>query len=186
MISGEDRMKGIVFNLLEEAVVQHFGQDAWDDLLDTAGAAGAYTSLGNYSDDEIVALVSTAAAKLSMSNADVLRWFGEQAMPLLKQRYPTLFAQHSSSRSFVLSVNSIIHPEVRKLYSGANCPFFHFRETSDHTVSMGYESSRRMCDLAHGFVKGAAKLYCEEVEITHHTCMNHGADKCLMEIRWAH
>ena len=50
---------------------------------------------------------------------------------------------------------------------------------------MGYESSRRMCDLAHGFIKGAAGIFCEEVDITHHTCMNHGADKCLMEIKWA-
>lgn len=177
-------MKGVVFNLLEEAVVKNFGADAWDDLLESAEVEGAYTSLGNYSDDEIVALVGAAAAKLKMTNADVLRWFGEQAMPILKERYPALFAPHASSRSFVLSVNSIIHPEVRKLYSGAKCPFFHFRETPQGTVTMGYESSRRMCDLAHGFVKGAANIFCEQVDITHHSCMNHGAEKCLMEIQW--
>ena len=28
---------------------------------------------------------------------------------------------------------------------------------------MGYELSRRMCDLAHGFIKGAAGIFCEEV-----------------------
>lgn len=67
---------------------------------------------------------------------------------------------HNSSRSFVLSVNNIIHPEVRKLYSGAKCPFF--RETPEGNVTMGYESSRRMCDLAHGFIKGAAGIFCEE------------------------
>lgn len=179
-------MKGVVYNLLEEAVVEKFGADVWDDLLDDAGVAGAYTSLGNYTDDEIVALVDAAAAKLDMTSGDVLRWFGEQAMPLLKQRYPNFFAPHSSSRSFILSVNSIIHPEVRKLYSGAKCPFFHFRETPEGNVTMGYESSRKMCDLAHGFIKGAAGIFCEEVDIAHHTCMNHGADKCLMEIKWAH
>ena len=179
-------MKGVVFNLLEEAVTQQFSDEVWDDLLDDAGAAGAYTSLGNYSDEEIIALVGAAAARLNMSNADVLRWFGETAMPLLKQRYPALFEPHSSSRSFILSVNSIIHPEVRKLYSGAKCPFFHFRETPAGTITMGYESSRKMCDLAHGFVRGAARLYCEEVEIRHHSCMNHGAEKCVMELKWAH
>jgi hypothetical protein len=179
-------MKGVVYNLLEEAVVQSHGADVWDDLLDDAGVAGAYTSLGNYTDEEMIALVDAAAARLDMSSADVLRWFGEQAMPILKQRYPALFAAHTSSRSFVLSVNSIIHPEVRKLYSGAKCPFFHFRETPAGTVTMGYESSRKMCDLAHGFIKGAANIFCEEVDVTHHSCMNHGADKCLMEIRWVH
>lgn len=180
-------MKGVVFNLLEEAVQQEFGVEVWEDLLDDSGVSGAYTSLGNYSDEEIVALVGAAAAKLGMTGAEVLRWFGEQAMPILRERYPALFANHSSARSFVLSVNSIIHPEVRKLYSGANCPFFHFREGEDgRSVQMGYESSRKMCDLAHGFVKGAARLFCEEVDIVHHTCMNDGADKCLMEMRWAH
>jgi len=178
-------MKGVVFNLLEEAVAKNFGADVWDDLLDDADVGGAYTSLGNYSDDEIVALVRVAARKLQMSESDVLRWFGEQAMPLLKQRYPGFFAPHTSSRSFVLSVNSIIHPEVRKLSPGPHSPPLHFRDTPTGSVTMGYESSRRMCDLAHGFIKGAAGIFCEEVDITHHTCMNHGAAKCLMEIRWA-
>jgi len=179
-------MKGVVFNLLEEAVLREFGPEAWDDLLDDSGVSGAYTSLGSYSDEEMIALVETAAVKLGMSNSEVLRWFGQRAMPILRERYPALFDSHSSSRNFVLSVNNIIHPEVRKLYSGAKCPFFHFREGNGGSVMMGYESSRKMCDLAHGFIEGAAQIFCEEVGITHHTCMNHGADKCLMEIRWAH
>ena len=54
-------MKGVVFNLLEEAVTDSFGADTWDDLLDDADLEGAYTSLGNYSDAEIEALVGAAA-----------------------------------------------------------------------------------------------------------------------------
>lgn len=177
-------MKGVVFNLLEEAVLREFGPEAWDDLLDDSGVSGAYTSLGNYSDEEMTALVGAASAKLGMSNPQVLRWFGRRAMPILRERYAGLFESHTSSRSFVLSVNNIIHPEVRKLYSGAKCPFFHFREDSGGSVTMGYESSRKMCDLAHGFVEGAADIFGDEVAITHQACMNHGADKCLMEIRW--
>lgn len=179
-------MKGVVFNLLEEAVTREFGADTWDELLDRSGVGGAYTSLGNYSDEEIFALVSAAAAMLGKTNSDVLRWFGEKAMPILKERYGGLFENHTSSRTFILSVNNIIHPEVRKLYSGAACPFFHFKESADGAVTMGYQSSRKMCDLAHGFVMGASGLYCEEVGITHHSCMNHGADSCQMEIRWQH
>ena len=178
-------MKGIVFNLLEEVVTRDFGADAWDGILEISQGAGAYTSLGNYSDAEMLSLVSAAAAQLQITAPEVLRWFGENAMPLLKERYGVLFANHGSSRSFVLSVNSIIHPEVRKLYSGANCPFFHFREGGDGSVMMEYGSSRKMCDLAHGFVRGAAKIFGEDVMIPHHTCMNHGANKCLMEMRWS-
>jgi len=53
-------MLGVVYNLLEEAVV------------DDAGVAGAYTSLGNYTDEEMIALVDAAAAKLDMTSSDVL------------------------------------------------------------------------------------------------------------------
>ncbi len=179
-------MKGVVFNLLEEAVARTFGPEAWDDIVDEANVSGAYTSLGNYSDSEIGELVAAAATKLDLSKAEVLRWFGESAMPILKERYGALFDGHPSSRNFILSVNSIIHPEVRKLYAGAACPYFHFKEGDDGAVLMSYQSSRKMCDLAHGFVKGASKLFCEEVDIVHHSCMNHGDDRCLMELKWHH
>lgn len=178
-------MKGVVFNLLEEAVTREFGIDTWDALLDSAGLAGSYTSLGNYDDAEIVALVEAAAAALGLSRSQVLRWFGEKAMPILKDRYGAFFEKHGSSKDFVLSVNSMIHPEVRKLYSGASCPFFHFREAADGAVTMEYDSARRMCDLADGFVRGAANLYCEGVDVLHHRCMNHGDEKCVLEMRWA-
>ena len=177
-------MKGVIFNVFEDCVSQEFGPDAWEELLDEADVAGAYTSLGNYSDDEINALLGAVAAKQGKTNADALRWFGESAMPILKERYPGLFANYASSRNFVLAVNTIIHPEVRKLYSGVSCPYFHFKEAENGAIFMGYESSRKMCDLAHGFIVGASKLWCEEVNITHHTCMNHDDDKCLMEIQW--
>ena len=105
-------------------------------------------------------------------------------MPILKEKYGALFMGHPSSRNFILSVNNIIHPEVRKLYAGAACPFFHFKAGKDGAVLMSYQSSRKMCDLAHGFIKGASKLFCEEVDIHHHSCMNHAADRCLMEVKW--
>ena len=177
-------MKGVVFNLLEEVVVREHGPDTWDRLLDGAGLDGAYTSLGNYSDEEMRALVTTAAAALGLTNGDVLRWFGVRAMPVLAERYPALFAGHRSARNFILSVNSIIHPEVRKLYAGASCPFFHFREGDNGGLRMEYHSARKMCDLAHGFVEGAASIYKEQVTVSHHACMNHGDTKCVMEIEW--
>jgi Haem-NO-binding len=179
-------MKGIVFNLLEEVVLRQYGSETWDDLLDGAGAAGSYTSLGNYSDEEMQRLVVTAATTLDLTPAAVLRWFGQQAMPILAERYPQFFDRHDSARNFILSVNSIIHPEVRKLYAGASCPFFHFREGGNGALMMGYQSSRKLCDLAHGFVEGAAAHYREQVAIEHLSCMHRGDEQCLVEIKWRH
>ena len=97
-------MKGIVFNLLEEAVTDAHGADAWSDLIDAAGVSGIYTSLGSYPDEEVLALVQAASAALGIGTGDVLRWFGRTAMPLLSERYGSFFEGHPSARSFILSV----------------------------------------------------------------------------------
>jgi hypothetical protein len=165
-------------------VRRHHGEDAWDDLLDDAGLDGAYTSLGSYADDEIEALVRAAAAKLNLSRADVLRWFGQTAMPVIAELYPTFFTPHPSSRPFILGVNSIIHAEVRKLYVGADCPHFNFRDDPDGALLMDYRSSRRMCALAQGFVEGAAAHYGESVNFRHDGCVDHGDPHCVFHIQW--
>ncbi len=177
-------MKGVVFNLLEEVVRRHHGEDLWDDLLDHSDLDGAYTSLGSYSDGDIEALVASAATKLDLSRGDVLRWFGQTAMPVLAELYPAFFEPHRSSRSFVLGVNSIIHAEVRKLYTGADCPHFNFRDGADGALLMDYRSSRRMCALAQGFIEGAANQYGETLEFRHDSCVEHGASYCVFHIQW--
>lgn len=172
-------MKGIVFNLLEEVVTTSHGADAWDSLLDAAKLDGAYTSLGNYADEALQALVVAAAQSLGMTTFEVLRWFGNEAMPLLFMRYPAFFSPHQSTRSFVLTLNSIIHPEVRKIYPGAECPDFEFSDAPDGALLMGYRSPRRLCALAQGFVEGAATHYGEPVRFEHQQCMHKGDEMCV-------
>ncbi|HVV92110.1 MAG TPA: heme NO-binding domain-containing protein [Hyphomicrobiales bacterium] len=178
-------MKGIVFNLLEEVVRRGYGEQVWDDLLDAAGADGSYTALGTYSDAEIVGLVGAASQALRLPPREVLRWFGREAMGLMAERFPGLFEPHRSARPFILSVNSIIHPEVRKLYVGAACPYIDLREEPDGTLTVGYRSMRRMCGLAQGFMEGAAAHYGERIAVEHRQCMEGGDAKCTMAVSWS-
>jgi len=177
-------MKGIVFNLLEDAVARDHGPDGWCDLIDAAGVSGIYTSLGSYPDEELFGLVNTAAALMGNSPADVLQWFGRAAMPMLASRYGELFVGHDNARSFVLSVNDIIHPEVRKLYSGAGCPNFHFRYDDAGRLLVSYQSPRGLCRLAHGFIEGASDHFGQATTIEHLSCMQDGAPACRMAVAW--
>lgn len=177
-------MKGIVFNLLEEAVSTEFGDATWDRLLDDAGLDGAYTSLGSYDDAEVVRLVEVASIALQIPPQEVLRWFGRRAMPLLHARYPSFFASHRSTRSFLLTLNSLIHPEVRKLYPGATPPVFDFDTGDSDTLVIGYNSARRLCALAEGFMHGAADHYRETAQIEQSACMHDGAGKCVFQVRF--
>ncbi|MDH4584245.1 heme NO-binding protein [Pseudomonas sp. BN415] len=175
-------MKGIVFNLLEEVVTRHQGEDAWDALLESTGLSGVYTALGSYPDEHIYRLAAAAAETLAMAPFEVLRWFGREAMPSLANRYPAYFDAHSSTRPFILSVNQIIHPEVRMIYPGADVPTFGFRDEPEGTLIMTYRSPRRLCALAHGFIEGAAVHFGETLGVDHLTCMHRGDVECRCRI----
>jgi hypothetical protein len=171
-------MKGIVFTLLEKAVSSQYGESMWDQLLDDAGLEGAYTTLGSYPDAQLMAIVGAASKRLNVPQEDVLRWFGRSAMPLLAATYPQFFSPHQGARSFVLTLNEIIHPEVRKLYPGADVPEFEFDATVPDRLTMRYVSRRRLCSFAEGLLLGAGDHYKEPVRFDHARCMRRGDPLC--------
>jgi Haem-NO-binding len=174
-------MKGVVFNLLEQLVARDYGEETWDRLLDASELDGVYTSLGSYTDEDLIKLVGAAAEEFDMSSDEVVRWFGRNALPLFAESYPQLFDPHDSTRSFVLTLNEIIHPEVRKLYPGADVPVFDFA-SRDGLIVMGYRSPRKMCAFAEGLLHGAADHFEERLTIEQPQCMYRGDDRCVLEI----
>ena len=184
-MGGSGPLKGVVLDLHEQAVVRDHGEDAWDDLLGTAGLVGAYTTLGSYPDDHLGRLVTHAAIAFGMPAEDVIRWFGREALPLLAASYPEFFTPHTSTRAFLMTLNDIIHPEVRKVYPGADVPWFDMGEAADGAVVMGYTSRRRLCAFAEGLIEGAAAYYAEPVRIEQPTCMLVGDDACSLVVHLA-
>jgi hypothetical protein len=175
-------VKGVVFNLLEEIVSREYGEDVWDDLLEAAQVDGVYTSLGGYPDEDLSALVAAASTALDMPAEDIVRWFGRNALPLLATTYPEFFDPHDSTRPFILTLNDIIHPEVRKLYPGADVPVFDFDTSSEEVLVMDYVSPRKLCAFAEGLIAGAAEHYGETASIEQPKCMGRGDSKCVLEI----
>jgi len=178
-------MKGVVFNLLEEVVSNEHGPDAWDALLDAAGLSGSYTSLGSYPDQDLSKLVGAASTALKLPADSVVRWFAGKALPRLAYRYPQFFAAHRSTRSFLLTLNEIIHPEVRKLYPGADAPSFEFDASSADALVMWYRSPRKLCAFAEGLIQGAAAHFGERVAIEQPQCMHRRDAACELRLSFA-
>jgi hypothetical protein len=176
-------MKGIVFNLLQEIVCAEHGEDNWEEMLHKAGANGAYTSLGNYPDAEFMDLVGAAASALAMTPDGIVLWFGRRALPLLAQKYPEFFEGHST-RSLLLSLNDIIHPEVRKIYPDADVPSFDYDTSLPDELLMSYRSRRMLCTLGQGLVEGAAAHYGEHATFEHLSCTRRGDAQCQFRIRF--
>lgn len=175
-------MKGIIFILLEEIVREEHGEDAWDDLLDAADLDGVYTSLGSYPDAQLHRLVAAAAAALDLTTTEVLVWAGRRTLPLMAKRFPHFFDVHTTTRPFLLTLNSMIHPEVRKLYPGADTPEFDFDTSDPDLLVMHYRSARRLCAYAQGLVEGAAEYYGQKADFKQSGCMHRGDPACVFQI----
>lgn len=175
-------MKGIIFALLAETVINEHGPETWDALLESTGLDGAWTTVGSYPDEELLALVDAGASALSVEPNDLVRWFGRASMPLLADRYPQFFEPHTSVSTFLLALNEIIHPEVRKLYPDAVVPKFEYLEQTPSLVVMAYSSPRRLCSLAEGFIEGAAALFGESTSTEQTECMLRGDGRCVLRV----
>lgn len=178
-------MKGIVFKLLQEVVTAEHGEDTWDSLLESAGVEGAYTTVGNYADEELSALVAAASEALKIPPDDVVRWFGREALPLLYGLYPQFFTPHETTFSFVLTLNEVIHPEVRKLFPGAYVPEFEFHPEGENSLTFSYESHRRLCSFAEGLLEGAAAHFGETVEFEQVECQKRGDPRCQFHVSFS-
>jgi hypothetical protein len=175
-------VKGIILNLVEEAVVAEQGEQVWDDVLDTAELDGAYTSLGNYPDDHLARLVAAGAEVLEVEPRNLSRHLGQVAIQGLSERYPQYFSPHDATVSFLLTLDDVIHTEVRKLYPESEPPSFWFDDPVGNVLVVHYRSERRLCALAEGMIVGAAAHYRERVSIAHEVCMFDGADHCILRV----
>lgn len=157
-------MKGLVFNVAEEVITELYDADVWDTLLESAGLDGAYTSLGNYEDAEIEALVAAAASLLDFDIEDTWRVLGRHMLPRFVERVKDVAAEFDGGEQLLRSVNDIIHPNVKVLYPDAAPPIFKFSDT-DAGLLVRYQSDRGLAALAEGLIIGTGDLYGELVEV---------------------
>lgn len=175
-------MKGIIFTLVEDAVVQGHGPEVWDEVVDRADVAGAYTSLGDYPDEELGRLVAAGSELLDVPAPALVKHVGHTAMTPLAQGHPHFFSPHRHVRDFLLTLNSVIHPEVRKVNPGASPPHFVFSDLPDGGLRMEYRSPRGLCSLAEGMIVGAGAHYGQLVTIARPACRARGDDTCLLDL----
>ena len=173
-------MKGIVFNILEEMVIEKCGMAAWNELLETAlpDEDGAFTAGKSYPDENLFALVHAASAKLETPAEQIISGFGEYMFGELAKRYPIFIEQAPDLKTFLLSVDQVIHTEVRKLYDDPNLPSFEYTQLDSGALLMEYRSPRKLCILAEGLIRGAAHHYQTPITLSHPTCMHTGSDHC--------
>lgn len=179
-------MKGVIFNILESFVVEGWGDETYEEILSLCPlkTKEPFVGPGTYPDSDLVAIASKAAEKLGIPLQDALRAFGTFCFPKLATKYPTFLEGHSTAKSFLQSVETVIHVEVRKLYPKAVTPRFDYVDTGEDQLTIRYRSDRKFCHFMEGMLEAVGTHFKETVHHKQTACLHEGADHCEFELRF--
>ncbi len=178
-------MQGIMFVELSGYVEELLGPQAWKEALIEAGLDNRTYSLhAPAPDDEFLTLVTNAAARADRQLQSVLEGFGEYIAPhLLGGEYGPLVDPEWDLLDFLEHTEVAIHAVVRERDPRSRPPKLRVVRPLPDQILVLYESSRRMCSVAKGIVRGAARHYDQEIVISEPRCMLAGATRCEITVR---
>jgi len=160
-------MKGIVFTEFLEMVEDRFSANMVDDIIDAANlpSGGAYTAVGTYSHEEIVALVVALSQNSGVAVQSLLQAFGQHLFGRFVKGYPAFFSATNDAFTFLSGIEDIIHAEVKKLYPDAELPRFDIEHHDDRKLILLYDSRRHFEDLAEGLMRGCVAHFGGGIDI---------------------
>jgi len=167
-------MKGVVFTEFLAMVEKQFSADMVDDVIDDARLpnGGAYTAVGTYPHQEMVAMVVALSQRTSIPVPDLIRAFGEYLFGRFVLAYPSLFHGIDNAFKFLSGIEDVIHVEVLKLYPDAELPRFDVEHMDAQKLVLLYQSPRHFEDLAEGLMRGCVAHFGEPIHITREVADN--------------
>ena len=160
-------MKGMVFTEFIDMVEDKFGLEVVDEIISSSDlkTGGVFTAVGTYDHTELVKLVVKLSEKINVPVPDLLRTYGQELFKVFVKKYGDLFTRYNNTLDFLEGVDQHIHVEVSKLYPDAELPKLVFNRTSEHSITLFYESKRRLSDFGIGLINGCAEYFKEKVII---------------------
>ena len=157
-------MKGIVFTKFIEMVETQFSIDMAEDMIEACALphGGAYTAVGTYDHQEMVALLVQLSRMTDKPVPDLLRAYGNYLFGQFAQLYPVFFEGVTTSLAFAGQIDAVIHVEVMKLYPDAQLPRFETLLQSADELKIVYRSDRHLGDLAEGLLQACIAHFGEQ------------------------
>jgi len=125
----------------------------------------AYSPLGSYPEDELLALVARAGKAAGLPVSDVLRRFGAQLFRTLATIYPVFLDGVGSAFELLGGIETYVHGEVKKLYPDAEFPGFEVHTRAPGGLELVYRSRRPLADLAEGMMRGCIAWFGDRVDL---------------------
>lgn len=181
-------MKGVIFNVLEEFIVENWGEDVYEEILGKCPVHmhAGHIGPGTYADADMVTIVTKTCERLKVAPDDALRAFGRFLFPRLLARYPSVADGLDDPYELMRRIDDAIHVEVRKLVPEANTPRILCAPLPDggDGAIVTYQSSRKLCAAFTGLLQGVGDRFGCDTDYRQLRCMNDGADCCAFEVRF--
>ena len=152
-------MLGMVFTELLEMVEAVWSFEVADAVLARAGSSGVYTSVGEYADADMNALVEALAVETGVAVPDLLRAYGQHLFGRFVHLHPEFFADQRDVTSFLAGLETRVHTEVRKLYPNAHTPYFTLVDGPNGHHVLEYQSPRALAPFAEGLLSACLQHF---------------------------
>lgn len=159
-------MLGMVFTELLEMVEEKFSLDVVDDVLEATGLSGAYTSVGDYADADLVAIVHALSDRTGVAVHDLLVAYGEHLFGRFVVTHGFLLGDGADMYAFLAGLESHVHTEVRRLYEASKPPTFSSRWSDEGTFALEYRSDRGLWPFAVGLLRGCFEHFGERPSLS--------------------
>jgi hypothetical protein len=168
----------MLFTMLADVVCDDFSPAMWDAILAEAGLEGAYTTLGEYPDEEIYALVGAAVVVAGRSEREIMVLAGRKGFRRLAAHVRSVLETLPTWHELLLHLDATVHREVAKLTDTPRRAIFHGTRVAPTTVQLRYEGGRALCAIGEGLVLGAGDWYGANLVVEQVGCVHRGDDAC--------
>jgi len=160
-------MKGIVFIELLQTLERHHGTKTLQSVIEKANLPnnGVYNSEEFYSFDELGKIISAISKETKTDTPLILRDLGKHLFQKLAVLYPEIPTKKANALEFIASVETYIHPEIRKIYPNAQLPKFVIEKQDVQSLTMLYISDKKFEAFVWGLMLGCAEYYKQALDI---------------------
>ncbi len=180
-------MKGIIFNIAEQFIIETYGEDALDEIMASCNliTKEPFVGPGTYPDEDMVEMVTKGAAKAGITPAELLSKLGRYSFGKLAERHPVFLEHHKDAKTFLKTVDQVIHMEVRKLYNGTALPSFTYEDPSENELIIVYFSERKLYAFMEGLIEGVAAHFKQAITQKHKTMEQNGREVCEFHLHFS-
>jgi len=155
-------MKGVIFRSFEAFVAERFDEDIIEQAMEhpNLSTGGAYTNVGIYPHSDFLTLAVSVSEQTNTPVNILARDFGEALFHILAEAHSEMVAAYDNAIGLLSVIESVIHRDVRKIYTNTELPRFDILEHDEgRFVHMDYSSTRPFADLAEGLIRGCLDHY---------------------------